>query len=72
MFCQNRDIEDEYHFVIVCPLYENLRKMYLKPYYYRRPNVFKFTELMKSDKQSIVKNISKFVYYAFKIRTSLL
>jgi hypothetical protein len=72
IFCQNRDIEDEYHFVISCPLYEDFRKQYIKAYFYRRPNVMKFTELFKSDNQPIIRNLSKFVYNAFILRMSLL
>ena len=26
-------LEDEYHFILVCPLYNSLRKQYNKPYY---------------------------------------
>ena len=29
-FCRSNDIEDEYHFVIICPLYNVLRKNILK------------------------------------------
>lgn len=41
--CNTRDIEDEYHFIMVCPAF-NLE--FIKAYYYRRPSVFKFIELM--------------------------
>ena len=29
-FCNLDEVEDEYHFILVCPLYNNLRKTYLK------------------------------------------
>ena len=29
------EIEDEYHFIFVCPLYNSLRKQYVKPYYWK-------------------------------------
>ena len=35
------DIEDFYHFGIVCPHFADLRKTYIKKYYYERPSVFK-------------------------------
>ena len=48
--CGLRETEDEYHFVIVCPAYDDyFEKNYLKPVYYVRPSVYKFVELMKSD-----------------------
>ena len=27
--CNNNDIEDEYHFVLTCSLYDSLRKQYI-------------------------------------------
>ena len=37
--CNKSDIEDEYHFVLVCSIYSILRKKYIRPYYYNRPSV---------------------------------
>ena len=45
---QNRDIEDEYGFIIVCPLYADNRKLFIKAYFYKRPNVMKFIELLNA------------------------
>ena len=35
-FCNKSDIEDEYHFVLMCPVYSILRQKYIRPYYYNR------------------------------------
>ena len=32
-FGQNSDIEDEYHFLLICPTYRDLRKKFIKNYY---------------------------------------
>ena len=49
------DIEDFYHFVIVCPHFADLRKTYIKKYYYERPSVFKLLDLLQTqDKNSYV------------------
>lgn len=32
-FGQNSDIEDEYHFILICPTYRDLRKKFIKKYY---------------------------------------
>ena len=45
-FCNQNDIEDEFHFILKCPLYSNLRQTYIKPYYYRNPSVFKIVHLL--------------------------
>ena len=44
--CMNtgNDLEDEFHFICVCPLYANLRKQYIKPYFYQKPSMFNFLE----------------------------
>ena len=38
-------LKDEYHFVLECPIYLNLRKLYVNPYYFNRPNMYKMVEL---------------------------
>ena len=70
--CNTLDIEDEYHFVIKCPIYENLRKEFIKPYYTRRPSMFKFVELMTSCNKTVIKNLCRFVSQAFVLRNSLI
>ena len=59
--CNSGDIEDEYHFIIVCPVYTHFRSLYIKKYYYTRPSVFKFIELMGSDSKLIMRNVAKFL-----------
>jgi hypothetical protein len=31
--CNNNDIEDEYHFILECSKYVEIRRKYIKPYY---------------------------------------
>ena len=70
--CDKSEVEDEYHFVIICPSYINLRQMYIHPYYFRKPSVFKFTQLMQNKNMSILKKLGKYIYEAFNLRKSLL
>ena len=44
--CNTGIIEDEFHFIIHCPFYANVRRQYLKPYYFRRPSAFKLGQLL--------------------------
>ncbi len=67
-----RDIEDEYHFVCVCPAYNELRQKYIPAYYRRHASVFKFINLLRSDKKNILFNLAMFIYHAGKVRKSLL
>ena len=62
-FCPNC-IEDEYHFLLVCKQYEDLRYDYLPNKYFERPNLHKLTILMSSKKEALIKNIALYIYYA--------
>ena len=46
--CNSNLVENEYHFLLVCPLYRELRKQYLKPYFYRWPTLNEFDSLMSN------------------------
>jgi hypothetical protein len=61
-------LENEYHFVLVCPLYVDLRKQYLKRYFTQRPSMFIFISLINSESGTEVRNLAMFVQKAFQIR----
>ena len=54
-------LEDEFHFVLECPLYAELRKQFISKFYWKRPNMPKFVELCKSENKKIQKNLSMFI-----------
>ncbi len=60
--CQN-DIEDEYHVLLICPLFVNFRRLYLPRYYYSPPSMYKFIQLMNNPCHHIIINLSKCVYH---------
>ena len=65
-------VENEYHFVLVCPAYNDLRRQHLPPHYCRWPSKNKFINLLKDCQTSIIKRISKFVYFAMVKRKNML
>ena len=67
--CDQSVIEDEYHFLLICPVYNQLRNIYIKNYYSVHPNHHKFVALLSNTKKNILQNLSMFVYYAMKFRT---
>ena len=70
--CDAGDVEDEYHFTLICSRYNNdIRRLYLKQYYYRCPSVFKFIQLMQSDSYEL-KKLCRYVHEAFNIRKTYL
>ena len=38
--CIKNDIEDEYHFILECSKYVEIRRKYIKPYYCINPSAF--------------------------------
>ena len=65
-------LEDEYHFVLECPVYNDLRCKYIKRNFWRRPNMLKFIDLLTSDNKSDIKKLACYVQKAFALRTELL
>ncbi|MCG8046921.1 MAG: reverse transcriptase family protein [Candidatus Thiodiazotropha taylori] len=61
-------LEDEFHFVLECQLYTELRKQYIHKYYWKRPSMFKFTELCKSENKKTLIAFSVFTEKAFRLR----
>jgi hypothetical protein len=50
-FCQNRDIEDEYHFVIIYLLCEHIRKQFIYSYFHKIQNVINLQMFVKLARQ---------------------
>ena len=64
-------LEDEYHCLLECQLFTDLRIKYLKRYYLTRPNMLKLKELMSSTNVKEIKYLNIYVEKAFKIITEL-
>ena len=69
-FCNMRKIEDEFHFLLVCPHYIELRRKYLKRYVCTWPTLNKFDQLLSTSSKKTLTNLSKYIYYAFKKRNT--
>ena len=59
-------------FWLECPLYDDIRKKYISHYYFRRPSMSKFIELVSSKRMSHVKNLATFIIKAFIARNEYL
>ena len=66
--CNVNVIEDEYHFIIECPQYKDLRCKYIKMYYYKRPSVYRFIQLLTTGNNKELKNLGKYLLQANAIR----
>ena len=63
-------VETEYHFLLVCPLYRELRLKYFKQYLCHWPNIYKFDSLMMSKTKSTILNLARLFCFQIK-ETSL-
>jgi len=64
-------IEDEFHFIIVCPMYASIRH-YIPKYYTNNPSMFKFIELLNNSSELVVRRLALYCFKAFEIRNSIL
>ena len=61
--CQNcNTLEDELHFI------SELRAEYIKRYYWVRPNMPKFIELLKSENKTTINKLSVYIFKSFQKR----
>ena len=65
-------LEDEYHFVLDCSLYLNLRTQYINKYFWKRPSMVKFIELVNTENVHVLKKLSTYIEKAFKLRQDVL
>lgn len=59
--CQKNDIGDNYHYLLVCPFFTSQRKQYMDPYYFVRPNVIKYKQLLNITSDTKLRKLSIFM-----------
>jgi hypothetical protein len=62
--CNLNLVESEFHFLLQCPKYSELRPRYIKQYFYNQPTLRKFINLLTSSSKRTIYNLAKFIYYA--------
>jgi hypothetical protein len=67
IYCETL-IEDELHFVMCCPLYEDLRINYIDRRFTEYPCLNNFVRLMTCGNDQVIKNLAMFIFYSFKRR----
>jgi len=68
IYCSSNDIEDEYHFVCICPCYSVLRSKYINKCYYVKPSVYKYLQLLKSTNKIELIKLSLYFKHALQMR----
>ena len=52
---------DEYHYIMICPYFRQSRELYLKHYFYTRPNMIKFSQLFSSENNRTLSRLAKLI-----------
>ena len=61
------EIDDEYHYILMCPFFNEQRKTFLKKNYYTRPNTLKWQQLMSSSSTAELSNLCKLIIHMNKL-----
>ena len=61
-------LEDKCHFDLECSLYLNLRTQYINKFFWKRPSMVKFIELVGTKNVHVLKKLSNCIEKAFKLR----
>ena len=72
VFCNKNDIKDEYHFTLICPLNNDIRRNLIPLHNRKHPSMFKFTQLVNCPQDDMIKKIAKYVFKAFLLRSEFL
>ena len=59
--CTRNGIKDEYHFTLISPLYNDIRRNLIPSYNRFNPSVFKFTKPINFAQYDIIKSLAKYV-----------
>ena len=65
-------VDNEVHFVLCCPAFDDLRYEFIEPKYFNNPCEFRLVLLLATQNERALKNLALFVYKAFSRRKTLL
>jgi hypothetical protein len=64
-------LEDEYHFMLECSSYTNLRNIYIPKRYHQHPSMLLFIEMMTSTNVKLLRNIACYTNKAMEQRNDI-
>ena len=65
-------VDNEVHFVLCCPAFDDLRYEFIEPKYFNNPCEFRLALLLATQNERALKNVALFLYKAFNRRKTLL
>ena len=63
---KENDIGDQFHYLFVCSHFNSEKKQFLKPYFYKRSNIFKFKVLLWTKNVKLLIKLLDFVKIVMK------
>ena len=70
--CSDNKVEDEFHFILQCVAYSDIRTCFIPSRYYIRPSIHNLHNLLASRNDSTIRNIAQYIYHALIRRKHLL
>ena len=70
--CNSKQIEDEFHFILICHVYNDLRFRYLPKKYYTNPTLIKLYRLLANRNEKIIHDVSQYLYHAYHRRKDII
>ena len=67
-FCNTKEIDDEYHILLICPFHSDIRTKYIPYYYSNKPNLQKFINLISTDAKRTLFLVVNFIKHAIRAR----
>ena len=64
--CDKNEIGDEFHYILECNYFNNVRKEYIDNRYRKIPNIIKFGELMSIKNKIKLTKLCKFIRFISK------
>ena len=71
LICNKEEVEDIYHFICICPVYNELRRIYLETNIYVRPSVYKMCSLINSHDKKVLNKLAAFLKKATILRNNI-
>jgi len=59
-------LEDEFHYLLKCHLYYDLRKLLIYKYYWKHPNMIKFIDSLRSENENTLRNLATKIHRDFE------
>lgn len=66
--CTLGQIESEHHFLLICPIYTEVRNKSIKPFYYGWSSLYKFSKLLSTENKTEMINQSFFFFFCYEIK----